>query len=292
MNEKLFCICGLIMIIGAAIVFGTGCSGRTGNDDQPDSIGEETHQEKEADPAEDISEAETAAPWVNQSGTASESAEDDLIDFEALKAENPDIYAWLYIPGTDLDYPILRASQSDDHYQTHGSDGQPDEHGCVYTEMYNNMDMSDFNTIIHGADDDESGPFYDLHMYEDPDYFDAHRTMYIVLPYTTLTYEIIAAYYDEGSDIMRRHDYTTVSGCSKWITDYENHRSLGMVRTDPVVPLNVETSVIVTLDGLRDEDSDRQFVVIASLTDSGSAQLTRYLSDEDDGFYESLDQTD
>ena len=30
------------------------------------------------------------------------------IDFNSLKATNPDVIAWIYIPGTVIDYPILR----------------------------------------------------------------------------------------------------------------------------------------------------------------------------------------
>lgn len=225
----------------------------------------------------------------DRTGTEFETAKDDLVDFDALAEENPDIYAWIYIPGTDIDYPVLRASDSDDQYCVRGADGQPKETGCVYTEMYNSMDFSDFNTIIHG-NDREGGDFYPLHEYEDPDYMSSHRTMYVVMPYTTLEYEIIAAYYDEGSDIMRRYDYTTVSGCARWITDYTTRRDMGMNRLKPSHELSTEDSFIVTLDGLRDEQTDRQFVVIASLVNSGSYPLTRYLSDEEDGFYENMQQ--
>lgn len=36
---------------------------------------------------------------------------DRIIDFEKLKSINEDIKAWIYIPGTDIDYPILVGKQ-------------------------------------------------------------------------------------------------------------------------------------------------------------------------------------
>ena len=216
-----------------------------------------------------------------------ETAADGQIDFEALEAVNPDIYAWLYIPDTGIDYPVLRANASDDHYTDHASDGSENTGGAIYTEIYNNPDFSDFNTIIHGAASNESDLFHELYDYEDRDFFDSHRVMYIVTPYTTLTYEVIAAYHDEGSDIMRRYDYTTYAGCNRWITEYDNHRDMSMIKVEPRVPMSVDTSFLVTLNTPVDE-TGRQFVVIASMTDSGVVSLERFVSDEED-YYDSIE---
>ena len=35
------------------------------------------------------------------------------IDFEALKALNEDIYAWIYIPGTEINHPVLQSVRGD-----------------------------------------------------------------------------------------------------------------------------------------------------------------------------------
>ena len=39
------------------------------------------------------------------------------IDFTALKEQNPDVYAWIQVPGTAVDYPILQ-SPTDNAYCT------------------------------------------------------------------------------------------------------------------------------------------------------------------------------
>ena len=38
------------------------------------------------------------------------------IDFEKATEENPDIYAWIKIPGLPVDYPVLRKPGDDDYY--------------------------------------------------------------------------------------------------------------------------------------------------------------------------------
>ena len=50
------------------------------------------------------------------------------LDWDALHAVNPDIYAWIYIPGTDIDYPILQNAVDDSYYLNYnmnGSKGYP-----------------------------------------------------------------------------------------------------------------------------------------------------------------------
>ena len=35
------------------------------------------------------------------------------IDFAALQEENSDVYAWIYVPGTNVDYPVLQHPEDD-----------------------------------------------------------------------------------------------------------------------------------------------------------------------------------
>ena len=50
-------------------------------------------------------------------GIAGETAKDTKVDIKALQTENPDIFAWLYIPDTDIDMPVLQSTESDDYYE-------------------------------------------------------------------------------------------------------------------------------------------------------------------------------
>lgn len=60
----------------------------------------ETEEEKvQMTETEDIAQEETVKP-------------DMPVDFEKLQKENPDIYAWITIPDTEIDYPVLQ-SESD-----------------------------------------------------------------------------------------------------------------------------------------------------------------------------------
>ena len=210
-------------------------------------------------------------------GLAGESAADGHVDFEVLQEENPDIFAWLYVPGTDIDYPVLQSPVSDDYYKSHGQNGQEDESGALYTEMPNMMNMCDFNTIIHGIDNEDGDLFAGLHKFEDPDFFEKNEEFYIYLPDNVLTYEVFAAYYDDGSDILRRFDYTTYAGCEAHLEQIYAAREMGKQLREGWEDL-MPYHFLVTLDGSVREDG-KQYVVIGALTGDAAGVIDRVILD-------------
>lgn len=200
------------------------------------------------------------------------------IDFGELQGQNPDIFAWLYVPGTDIDAPILQSGIADDYYEGHTADGKEGEAGALYTEMANLMDMCDFNTVIHGKDGEEGDIFYGLHLFENPDFFAEHKNFYIYLPDNVLTYEIAAAYYDEDSDILRRYDYTTYQGCQDYLDQMYGAKDMGKNFREGWEGLT-PYHFLVTLNGGRREGTASQYVVIGVLVGDAAGRIGRVILD-------------
>lgn len=206
---------------------------------------------------------------------AGESAADGHVDFEALQQINPDIFAWLYVPGTGIDVPVLQSHETDEYYKTHTPDGEEGAAGSVFTEMPNLMNMCDFNTILHGKDLEEDDWFYSLHKFEDGDFFRENEVFYIYLSDNVLTYEVVAAYYDEGTDILRRYDYTTYSGCQSYLEDMYGYKSMNKNMRegwDDLTPYHF----LVTLDGSIREDNT-QYVVVGALIEDAAGTIDRMI---------------
>ena len=45
------------------------------------------------------------------------------VDFDKLREINPDIYAWIEIPGTDISYAVLHRAGDNAFYTNHSEDG-------------------------------------------------------------------------------------------------------------------------------------------------------------------------
>ena len=215
---------------------------------------------------------------AGESGLAHETAADGHVDFEALQRENPDIFAWLYVPGTDIDMPVLQSPVSDDFYKNHTANGIEGQEGALYTEMPNMMNMCDFNTIIHGKDSKESDLFASLHRFEEPEFFRENEKFYLYLPDNVLTYEVFAAYYDESSDILRRFDYTTYAGCEAYLRQVYSSREMGTQKRegwDDLTPYHF----IVTLNGEVRNGEGKQYVVLGALIGDAAGKIDRVILD-------------
>ena len=275
----------LVSVAIAVFLTAAGCGSPDGQRGGSAESSEEKNaadgQEGNGDGLQDMAlESGTGNDNVNgesETGLAGESAADGHVDFEVLQEENPDIFAWLYVPGTDIDYPVLQSPVSDDYYKSHGQNGQEDESGALYTEMPNMMNMCDFNTIIHGKDNEDGDLFAGLHKFEDPDFFEKNEEFYIYLPGNVLTYEVFAAYYDDGSDILRRFDYTTYAGCEAHLEQIYAAREMGKQLREGWEDL-MPYHFLVTLDGSVREDG-KQYVVIGALTGDAAGVIDRVILD-------------
>lgn len=129
----------------------------------------------------------------------------DDIDFEALQELNPDIYAWIEVPGTDVDYPIVQHAADNSYYLTHTIEHKQTTAASIYTENYNSKDFNDHHTVIYGHNMKNGTMFRSLHNFEDYDFFEEHRDIIIYMPDQTRYYKIFAAYTYDNRHLL--HSY-------------------------------------------------------------------------------------
>lgn len=84
--------------------------------------------------------------------TADDSSDTDgyfIIDWDALLERNEHVVGWIYVPGTAINYPILKG-ENNDTYLHHDIDGNESIAGSIFMEAMNSPDFLDLNTIIYG----------------------------------------------------------------------------------------------------------------------------------------------
>lgn len=156
------------------------------------------------------------------------------INFEALWQINPEIYAWIRIPDTNVDYPILQhADEDQSFYLTHDMEGESQKAGSIYTEYYNRKDFLDPNTVIYGHNMKNGSMFHDLRYFADADYFASHEDMYIYLPDKILYYKIFTCYEFDDRHLLGSYDFYDRKEYEDYIEEITNPRSMSvMLRED------------------------------------------------------------
>lgn len=130
------------------------------------------------------------------------------IDFEALRQENPDVYAWLSVPNTNVNLPVLQRPGDDFFYLDHDRYGEPAVEGAVFSQMANATDFSDPVTVLYGHNIVDDAMFATLHAYEDPAFFADNPELYVYLPDRILTYRVVAAYEYDDRHILNSFDFS------------------------------------------------------------------------------------
>lgn len=149
------------------------------------------------------------------------------IDFgDLLENTNADIYAWIYIPDSLIDYPVLQHPTDNLYYLNHNLDGGSGYPGCIYSENYNELDFTDPNTVLYGHNMKNGSMFAGLHKYEDSEYFEEHPYVYIYTPEKLLVYEIFAAYEYSSEHILYNHDFRDKAAYQTYLEDIFGMRSM------------------------------------------------------------------
>lgn len=130
------------------------------------------------------------------------------IDFDSLQKKNEEIYAWLKVPGTKVDYPIVQSKTDDDFYLKHSAtDKSYSSSGAVYTQSVNKKDFTDRVTLIYGHNGYGDTYFTTLHRFEKQDFFEKHTKFVIYTPNEKLTYRIVSAFKYDDRHIMNSFDF-------------------------------------------------------------------------------------
>ena len=78
-----------------------------------------------------------------------ETEPEEWIDFNYWQNRNADVYAWIRIPGTKIDYPVVQGDE-DGYYLSHDIDKESNIYGAIYTETVNGTDFSSPNPVLYG----------------------------------------------------------------------------------------------------------------------------------------------
>lgn len=90
-----------------------------------------------------------------------------------LSAEHSDSVAWLYIPDTNINYPVMQSGDNE-YYAHRAVDGSYLYAGSLFMDYRCSSDFSDFNSVIYGHNMGNRTMFADIPNYENEEYFMEH----------------------------------------------------------------------------------------------------------------------
>lgn len=141
--------------------------------------------------------------------------DENPIDWKKIQQINPNIYAWIYVPGTDIDYPVVQSDkkEEEDFYLSHNIRKHYEFAGSIYTQKsWNGTDFADPLTVIYGHSMLNGSMFGTLKYFADVQFFKKNNFFYVYLPGKVLTYKIVSYYETDISHLISSFGTNCMSG--------------------------------------------------------------------------------
>ena len=196
----------------------------------------------------------------SQSGENEPDVSWPAVDFAALAEINPDIVAWIYIEGTEINYPVVQGADNQ-YYLKHLFNGKWNSSGCIFLDSRNTPDFSDRHSIIYGHHMKNGTMFSGLTEYKKQEFYNAHPVTLLMTPDQNFRVEIFAGYVasvkDNAWDIAMESDM-------KFETWLEEAKERSCFESE-IIP--AATDRVVTLSTCSYEFDNARFVLIGRITE-------------------------
>ena len=91
-----------------------------------------------------------------------------------LKKLNPDVKAWIQVPKSNIDYPVVQG-QDDMEYINKNVYGEFELSGAIFLSCLNKDDFSDPYNLVYGHNMKNGGMFADVADFTNKEYFETHQ---------------------------------------------------------------------------------------------------------------------
>lgn len=139
------------------------------------------------------------------------------VDLSLAKKVNKDLISWIYIPDSNIDYPVVKGIDNSKYLNTliDGSEGMS---GTLFLDS--RIEEYDKNLVIYGHNMKDGSMFHDLRNYEDKEWGDKHKLVYLSFEdFKPIEYEVVHVEEVRSSDDIYKWLITNDNKAYKWLRE-------------------------------------------------------------------------
>lgn len=153
--------------------------------------------------------ATSASPSPNASASYDENGLQQ-VDWVYWKSVNPDIVAWISIPGTNIDAPIVQASADDPtYYLTHDVRRHWNVYGALYLDAACAQGMDSPNVVVFGHHMNDGSMFSQVAEYPSKEFAQGHSNIVIQTPTWSRTFRCEGCAVVSGGEQSKRTAFSS-----------------------------------------------------------------------------------
>ena len=185
---------------------------------------------------ETIATSETELP---SEVTPTESSEEQIVaienPYQNIFLQNDDMVAWIQIPDTNIDYPVMWTPQDESYYLYRAFDGGEDKNGSLILDTDSCLEPLTTNLIIHGHNMKSGAMFGNLTDYEDSSYCEEHKYISLYTKDCEKRYEILAVFrsqvYKKTDQVFKFYKFFQADTQEEFDDFYQNIKDLSLYDT-------------------------------------------------------------
>lgn len=168
-------------------------------------------------------------------------------DLAACLAQNDDFIAWIRIPGTNVDYPVVWTDDAE-YYLHHTFTGKQGAAGTLFSLMKTDYSIPSRNIAIYGHHLKSTGEkmFTSLMRYKNPDFYEDNKTVMLDSLYRHREYTIFAVMNMKVGDWEPSR--TTFSGDAAFMAFVNRAKSESLYDTGVEVGADDHILTLITCD--------------------------------------------
>ena len=121
------------------------------------------------------------------------------VDFESLLLLNPDIVGWIYIEGTQVNYPVVQ-SNDNDYYLYRLISGESNSSGSIFLDAGASSLFQSRNNPVFGHNMKNGSMFAGITDYVDQKFYEEHPVALLLTPNGNYEVQIFSCYITDAWD--------------------------------------------------------------------------------------------
>lgn len=187
---------------------------------------------------------------------------------------NEDMAAWIQIPGTVIDYPVMWTPRDENYYLYRDFNGNQNQNGCLILDTDSSLNPLTTNLIIHGHNMKSGAMFGDLTDYENYSYYEKHKEIILYTEGIQRNYEVIAVFrsqvFKKSDNVFKFYNFFQADTQEEFDDFYTNIKGLSQYDTGVTAEFGDH---FITLSTCVYHVENGRFVVVAKETEPGDSYL-------------------